>query len=83
LAHHSKKKKKGNYGGSPKNMEFLLPLWLTYTGERKTILAKAHEIKVRCYGELFGGTCEELGNSLLGPPSPPKKKSFIFHFSAQ
>ncbi len=37
------------------------PFWPTYIGERGTIFAKAYGIKVRCYWELFGGTCQELG----------------------
>jgi hypothetical protein len=39
-------------------------------------LPKAHEIKVRCYWELFRGTCQELGNSLFHPfiPLLPLKK---------
>jgi hypothetical protein len=31
------------------------PLWPKYVGERRTTLAKAYGIKVRCYWELFGG----------------------------
>jgi hypothetical protein len=54
-------------------------LWPTYIGERRTIFAKAYGIKVRCYWELFGGTCQELGNSLLScsprhSPLPPKQE---------
>jgi hypothetical protein len=40
-------------------------------------LPKAHEIKVRCYWELFGGTCQEIGNSFassIHPPSSPQEK---------
>jgi len=29
---------------------------------------------VRCYWDLFGGTCQELGNSLLWLPDPTQKK---------
>jgi len=37
-----------------------------YISERRTTFAKAYGIKVRCcYWELFGGTCQEPGNSLL------------------
>jgi hypothetical protein len=46
-------------------------------------LPKAHEIKVRCYWELFGGTCQELGELFALTPFPLKKKSFTFHFSAE
>lgn len=31
-------------------------------------------IKVRCYWDLFGGTCQELGNSLLWLSQPTQKK---------
>jgi hypothetical protein len=30
------------------------PLWPNYIGERPTTFAKAHGIKVRCYGEHVG-----------------------------
>jgi len=45
LAHHSKKKKR-----LPKT-EGSIPLWPTYTGERRTPFSKAYGIKVRRYGE--------------------------------
>ncbi len=88
-------KKQWNYGGSPKplkvlfwSIEFLPPLASLYKWKKgEQHLPKAHEIKVRCYWELFGGTCQELGNSFASsihpPSSPQEKKSFIFHFSAE
>jgi hypothetical protein len=69
----------------PQNKCFILKdrgpsLWPIYIGERRTTFAKAYGIKVRCYWELFGGTCQELGNSLLSCPHPSqnkKKKSLM------
>jgi hypothetical protein len=46
------------------------PLWPTYIGETRTTFAKAYEIKVGCYWELFGEhvrNLEILGNK---PPFP-------------
>jgi hypothetical protein len=50
------------------------PLWLMYVGERRTTFAKAYGIKVRCYWEHFGGTCEEFGNSLVWHTPPPTRQ---------
>jgi hypothetical protein len=41
----------------------VLPLWRTYIDESRTTFAKPHEIKMRCYWELFALT-----------PSPPWRK---------
>jgi hypothetical protein len=35
------------------------PLWPTYIGERRTTIAKACGIRVKCYGEHVG---EHIGN---------------------
>jgi hypothetical protein len=57
--------KKKNYGGSPKqkvlswNIKFF-PLVHLHVGEKRTTVAKAYGIKVKCYWELFGGTSQEL-----------------------
>jgi len=64
---------------APQSRRFILkyrgpPLWPTSIGERRTTFAKAYGIKVRCYCELVGGTCQELENSWLCPsPSPTRK----------
>jgi hypothetical protein len=47
------------------------PLRPTSIGDRRATFAKAYGIKVRWYCELLGGTCQELGNSLLWPFPPP------------
>ncbi len=73
LAHHSRKMKLfrlRKIEGSILKYR-VCPLWPSYVDERRTTFAKAHRIKVRCYWELFGGTCQELGNSLLWPRLKP------------
>jgi hypothetical protein len=45
------------------------PLWPTYISERRMTFAKAYQIKVRGYWELFEEHVRNLGT--LEPPHPP------------
>ncbi len=91
LAHHATKLKLWRLPEAQGSiLMYRVPaLSLTYTGEKRTIFAKAYGIKVRCYGEHVGepdgnplGTWKEHSENTLGTretlknilPPPPKLK---------
>ncbi len=74
LAHHSRKMKLFRLlqiEGSILKYRICPPLAQLYRWKEDNICQSIYRIKVRCYWELFGGTCQELGNSLLWPRLKP------------
>jgi hypothetical protein len=49
-------------------LNYNVPLWPIYIGEKRTTFAKAYGIKVRYYWELFGEHVKNLGTLRSGTP---------------